>query len=1543
MDHGAKKRINDSPWRVSFDKRTMSLLLTLLLMFQALAFLFPSRVAAEPALAPTIISLSPEDDSSDASVETELEITFNESITPVDGKNIIIKRTRDDEIVESISVTNADQVTVSEDTYTVTITPLEPFMYNTNYYVEIEAGAFQNDLGIEFAGISGKSTWNFRTENFQTYGSWRPLPEAGFTPGTASELSLVEYDGTLYLALVDGSEGDRATVMQYNPEGGIWEPLGDPGFSAGAVSDLSLRVYNGDVYVAYADAAHGDKATVMKFNDQAEGGWEPVGNEGFSDGGSSDISLELLNGVPIVAFQDGAHGDGLTVMVYYENDWLTMYDEAGFIQGPINDVSLTVYENTPYVAFQDGQNDSKLTVLRLDFGGWSPAGAPGFSAGAASDISLSSDEESLFVAYRDAANGNRATVWRYDPWSDSWELVGDEGFSTDAAADIDLFVRNGYPFVAYQESEANGNKATLMGYSGGSDGSWVIVGKPRLSDGAAEHLSVYVTEDFTFLVAYKDMAQSEKATVMILDDDEPVIELLSPEDDATDVPVGTELELTFSESVTPVAGKKLTIKKASDDSTVETVDLANPEDPEQVEVEGTQYTIRLLSDLTHNTEYYVLIDAGAFVDAAGNEYGGIDDEEGWNFRTEKGVWVPVGIPGISTGAVENNSLFVYDGVPYLAFADNDHGGKITVLRYNQADDVWVTLGDAGFSEGMASFPTLYVSNGIPYVAYSDAADDSKVTVRRYDQAGNVWETVGNAGITPGLAIFNSLYVDDGTPYLAYQDSHNGGQATVLKYDQTNDVWQPVGDPLFSEGTAANLTLRGEAGSLYVAYQDVANLQAATVMKYNQAENDWEPVGYEGFSTGGTVSYLSMDLDDDTPYVAFQDGWNADKATVMKWEGTSWESVGNPGFSAGSAEYLSIFVDESTPYVAYMDGGNGGKATVMKWDGTSWKPVGGAGFSAGSAEYLSFFIDGGTPYVAYTDGGNGGKATVMKLDSEDPEATAYFPEDGATNVAVNTELKITFSEKVTPVEGKNIVIRKSSDDSLVTTIAVDDASQVSVHGFTVTVDPAANLEYGTSYYLEIDAGAFEDVAGNGYAGIADASTWSFTTATAPNNDDDDDNDGGGSGGGNMNLPRTVQSGLQVIVNGEAQEGIAKGTTSRVNGQTVFTATVDTAQLSSRLAREGDNANIVIPVTDRVDKVSAVLTGDAVKELENKQAVLEIQTTNGNYKLPAAEVSIDQWANQFGADVPLSDIVISVEIGKSSAAKVELLENSAEQGNFAVVVPPVEFTVTATYNGRTVQVERFHSYVEREIALPEGVDPSKITTAVVLEADGTIRHVPTYINERDGKYYAVIHSLTNSSYALVWHSKTFADVEGHWAKNAVNDMASRMIVNGVDESRFHPDAAVTRAEFAAMVVRALGLPAGGTRLTYSDVKAGDWYAGVLSTAKDYGLIAGYEDGTFRPAARITRQEAVVLLERAMRLAGLDTAISEVEAASALSKFADGTSVAAWARTAVAAAVKQGLVNGSQAGLNPASNITRAETATIVQRMLQKAALIDNRNDG
>ncbi|WP_221414169.1 immunoglobulin-like domain-containing protein [Paenibacillus sp. 598K] len=423
----------------------------------------------------------------------------------------------------------------------------------------------------------------------------------------------------------------------------------------------------------------------------------------------------------------------------------------------------------------------------------------------------------------------------------------------------------------------------------------------------------------------------------------------------------------------------------------------------------------------------------------------------------------------------------------------------------------------------------------------------------------------------------------------------------------------------------------------------------------------------------------------------------------------------------------------------------------------------------------------------------------------------------------------------------------------------------------------------------------------------------------------------------NTGQANEAAVIVLVNGKAEQaGVT--TVGKRNEQTILTIAVDEKKLGDKLAAEGQGAIMTIPVNTQSDVVIGELNGQMVKNMENQKAVVEIKTDRATYKLPAQQLNIDAISEQIGKTVALEDIKIQVEIAAPTSDTLKVVENAAAKGTFTLVVPPIEFTIRAIYESMTVEVSQFKAYVERTIAIPAGVDPDKITTGIVVEPDGTTRHVPTKIVKVDGQYYAQISSVTNSTYAIVWHPLEFLDVVNHWSQKAVNDMGARMVIEGTGDGLFSPDRDITRAEFATILVQALGLKLEEGATAFVDVNTSDWYSRAINTAYTYQLVQGYEDGTFRPQDKITREQAMTMLSRAMAMTGLKAQLSESWGDTLLHAFEDASDVSDWAGRSVADSVQAGLVTGrSAAELAPKAFITRAEVATIMQRLLQKSDLI------
>ncbi|WP_337034149.1 S-layer homology domain-containing protein [Paenibacillus illinoisensis] len=459
-------------------------------------------------------------------------------------------------------------------------------------------------------------------------------------------------------------------------------------------------------------------------------------------------------------------------------------------------------------------------------------------------------------------------------------------------------------------------------------------------------------------------------------------------------------------------------------------------------------------------------------------------------------------------------------------------------------------------------------------------------------------------------------------------------------------------------------------------------------------------------------------------------------------------------------------------------------------------------------------------------------------------------------------------------------------------------------------------------------------------------WTATTNSGGNGGNTGGNTGAGNAGGNNSGATGGTNGgsttsnndaVIVLVNGK-EERIGKSIASTEGERTVTTITVDPQQLDTKLKAEGQGAVVTIPVSSESNIIIGELTGQMVKNMEEKQAVLVVKTGNASYTLPAQQLDMDSITKQLGTSVSLENIKIQIRIASPEANMLKVAEDAAAQNALTLVAPSFDFTVKAIFADQAVDVTKFNVYVERSIALPEGIDPNKITTGIVTDPDGSIRHVPTKVTEEDGKFYAQINSLTNSLYSVVWHPLMFQDVENHWAKDAVNDMGSRLIVNGVGNDLYNPNADMTRAEFAAIVMRGLGLKPVDGIAPFADVDASDWYTPAVLTAYEYKLIEGFEDGTFRPEEKITREQAMVILSKAMTITGLQEKLAIKESDELLKPYTDASHISEWAKAAVAASLEAGVVSGRGGEeLAPKANITRAEVAAIVQRILKASDLI------
>ena len=424
-------------------------------------------------------------------------------------------------------------------------------------------------------------------------------------------------------------------------------------------------------------------------------------------------------------------------------------------------------------------------------------------------------------------------------------------------------------------------------------------------------------------------------------------------------------------------------------------------------------------------------------------------------------------------------------------------------------------------------------------------------------------------------------------------------------------------------------------------------------------------------------------------------------------------------------------------------------------------------------------------------------------------------------------------------------------------------------------------------------------------------------------------------------------LIVIINGNEQSSGTE-TTRTIGNITQTTLDVESQSVNDRIDQTlaaglpDQNVIEVVVTQDNSNRINTVLTGDIVKRMEVEKFEFRVTTNNIQYSIDAAEMSIDRVAQQLGVEATeLQNIQVEIQINKIDEQRAEEIRAQAQVQNYEILFAPVEFTINATSTdttgqARSVSITTFSNYVERVMEIPEGVDPTKITTGIVYNQDGTFSHIPTAVFTQNGKWFARLNSLTNSTYSVIWNPVTVASVENHWSKDIVNDMASRLVIGNPET--FTPDGLITRGEFAEYITKALGIYRTGVAKdnVFNDVTKSNKLADAITIASKYGIINGYLDGSFRSDSLISRTEAMVMYARAMNVAGL---IKEID--DRVETYEDKDLVASWAYSDVRKVISAGVFNGvTPTLLAPLKTFTYAESATAVRNLLIETLLIDKR---
>ena len=187
-----------------------------------------------------------------------------------------------------------------------------------------------------------------------------------------------------------------------------------------------------------------------------------------------------------------------------------------------------------------------------------------------------------------------------------------------------------------------------------------------------------------------------------------------------------------------------------------------------------------------------------------------------------------------------------------------------------------------------------------------------------------------------------------------------------------------------------------------------------------------------------------------------------------------------------------------------------------------------------------------------------------------------------------------------------------------------------------------------------------------------------------------------------------------------------------------------------------------------------------------------------------------------------------------------------------------------------------------------------------------------------------SVLLSSQAYAAASADYSDFPQNWSKDAMEFAVKNNFITGVSQDKIAPKAALTRAQLAAILSRAMKTGAGDVSVldNFTDADKNAWYAGSMAKAVELNILYGDGDSIY-PDRPVTRQELFAILVRAFSVTGGDE--------STLASYNDAGSISSWAKAAISAMIAQGYASGYEdKTLRPAQQVTREEFAQLLYRM-------------
>ncbi|MNB80252.1 Minor extracellular protease vpr precursor [compost metagenome] len=414
-------------------------------------------------------------------------------------------------------------------------------------------------------------------------------------------------------------------------------------------------------------------------------------------------------------------------------------------------------------------------------------------------------------------------------------------------------------------------------------------------------------------------------------------------------------------------------------------------------------------------------------------------------------------------------------------------------------------------------------------------------------------------------------------------------------------------------------------------------------------------------------------------------------------------------------------------------------------------------------------------------------------------------------------------------------------------------------------------------------------------------------------------GGSSTGGTDTTTVTTSPAGTAVVDQGAKQVTVNPTITTQNGVTNLTVADTTLTTALAGATSAQNA-ILISVPSVTGPAVLSLTADQVAKLAalTSDTKIIVSTKDSAVSLPVSLLK----NSPAGASLSLS-----VTPAAGSSAKF-----TAASAGSTVIGTPVSFEASwTTATGSTYLTVPNNTFIKRSFTVPGDIKAN--TAGVLFEENGKITPVGSVFKaQADGTTLVTVSRPGFSTYAAVSRPAAFTDIANSPAASDIQALANKLIFQGTSATTFSPKSNLTRAEFTAILVRALGLRTDATA-SFTDVSATSWYAGDVAAASKAGLILGVGGGKFAPTASVSRQEVAAILDRAVKLAGIKLTASN----PSFTAYSDSAQVASYAKDSIQTLTAAGILSSdSGSAFNPKAPATRETIAVALHQLLVKGNL-------